>query len=62
MLTRFRSYKQESLLICQNLWVFCKFKAQARRDLGSKGLDKVRIEWGLHCIAHNMRKIAAVLG
>ena len=22
-----------------------------------KGLDKVKLEWGLHCIAHNMRKI-----
>nr|WP_242822966.1 transposase [Syntrophobotulus glycolicus] len=25
-----------------------------------KGLEKVRLEWGLHCIAHNMRKMAAV--
>ncbi|EQB21946.1 Mobile element protein [Dehalobacter sp. UNSWDHB] len=23
-----------------------------------KGLEKVKIEWGLHCIAHNMRKMA----
>lgn len=27
-----------------------------------KGLDKVKLEWGLHCMAHNMRKLAAVLG
>jgi hypothetical protein len=25
-----------------------------------KGLEKVKIEWGLHSIAHNMRKIAAL--
>jgi hypothetical protein len=25
-----------------------------------KGLEKVRLEWGLHCIAHNLRKMAAV--
>ena len=24
-----------------------------------KGLAKVKLEWGLHCIAHNMRKMAA---
>ncbi|MGE4273673.1 MAG: transposase [Desulfitobacterium sp.] len=24
-----------------------------------KGLEKVKLEWGLHCIAHNMRKMAA---
>jgi len=22
-----------------------------------KGLNKVNLEWGLHCIAHNMRKM-----
>ncbi|MCO1601095.1 transposase [Desulfosporosinus nitroreducens] len=27
-----------------------------------KGLEKVKIEWGLHCIAHNMRKMAVVMG
>jgi transposase len=27
-----------------------------------KGLEKVKLEWGLHCIAHNMRKMAATLG
>jgi Transposase and inactivated derivatives len=27
-----------------------------------KGLEKVKIEWGLHCIAHNMRKIAVMMG
>lgn len=27
-----------------------------------KGLDKVAIEWGLHCIAHNMRKMATLMG
>ena len=27
-----------------------------------KGLEKVKLEWGLHCIAHNMRKLAVVLG
>lgn len=27
-----------------------------------KGLDKVRLEWGLHCIAHNMRKMAVITG
>ncbi|HBP65732.1 MAG TPA: IS1182 family transposase [Desulfosporosinus sp.] len=27
-----------------------------------KGLEKVKIEWGLHCIAHNMRKIAVLMG
>jgi len=27
-----------------------------------KGLEKVKMEWGLHCIAHNMRKMAAILG
>lgn len=26
-----------------------------------KGLEKVKLEWGLHCIAHNMRKMAAAL-
>ena len=26
-----------------------------------KGLEKVKLEWGLHCMAHNMRKLAAVL-
>ncbi|MEN6461615.1 MAG: transposase [Syntrophomonas sp.] len=25
-----------------------------------KGLDKVKLEWGLLCIAHNMRKMVAV--
>ena len=24
-----------------------------------KGMEKVKLEWGLHCIAHNMRKLAA---
>lgn len=24
-----------------------------------KGLDKVKLEWGLHCIAHNIRKMVA---
>jgi len=24
------------------------------------GLEKVKLEWGLHCIAHNMRKLAAI--
>jgi hypothetical protein len=27
-----------------------------------KGSEKVKLEWGLHCIAHNMRKLAVVLG
>jgi hypothetical protein len=27
-----------------------------------KGLEKVKIEWGLHCIAHNMRKMALITG
>lgn len=27
-----------------------------------KGLKKVEIEWGLHCIAHNMRKMAVMIG
>lgn len=27
-----------------------------------KGLAKVNIEWGLHCIAHNMRKMALIIG
>lgn len=27
-----------------------------------KGLEKVKIEWGLHCIAHNMRKMAVMMG
>lgn len=27
-----------------------------------KGLEKVKIEWGLHCIAHNMRKMAVLMG
>lgn len=27
-----------------------------------KGLEKVKLEWGLHCIAHNMRKLVAVMG
>lgn len=27
-----------------------------------KGLEKVKIEWGLHCMAHNIRKIAVILG
>ena len=26
-----------------------------------KGLDKVKLEWGLHCIAHNMRKMVTVI-
>ncbi len=26
-----------------------------------KGLNKVDLEWGLHCIAHNMRKIVAAM-
>jgi len=26
-----------------------------------KGLDKVKIEWGLHSIAHNMRKMAVLM-
>lgn len=25
-----------------------------------KGLDEVKLEWGLHCMGHNMRKLAAV--
>ncbi|MCB8818433.1 transposase [Desulfosporosinus shakirovi] len=27
-----------------------------------KGLEKVKIKWGLHCIAHNMRKMAVIMG
>lgn len=27
-----------------------------------KGLEKVKTEWGLHCIAHNMRKMALSMG
>lgn len=27
-----------------------------------KGLDKVSIEWGIHSIVHNMRKMAALMG
>jgi transposase len=27
-----------------------------------KGLEKVKLEWGLHSIAHNMRKMAAMMG
>lgn len=27
-----------------------------------KGLEKVKLEWGLHCIAHNMRKMAIITG
>lgn len=27
-----------------------------------RGLEKVKIEWGLHCIAHNMRKMVVMMG
>jgi hypothetical protein len=27
-----------------------------------RGLEKVKVEWGLYCIAHNMRKLAVSLG
>jgi len=27
-----------------------------------RGLEKVAIEWGLYSVAHNMRKMAAVIG
>ena len=27
-----------------------------------RGLEKVKIEWGLYSIGHNMRKMAAVIG
>lgn len=33
----------------------------AIRRFTLKGLSKVKLEWGLHCIAHNMRKMAASL-
>ena len=29
------------------------------RRFSLKGMSKVKLEWGLHCIAHNMRKMAA---
>ncbi len=32
------------------------------RRFSLKGLKKVSIEWGLHSIAHNMRKMAALMG
>lgn len=31
------------------------------RRFSLKGLEKVNLEWGLHCIAHNMRKMAVLM-
>ena len=30
------------------------------RRFSLRGIEKVNVEWGLHCIAHNMRKMAAL--
>jgi hypothetical protein len=42
--------------------VFGQIKADAgMRRFSLRGKSKVELEWGLHCIGHNFRKLAIAL-
>jgi hypothetical protein len=54
--------KTRSFLLVEVESVFGDIKGNfgVRRVL-LKGLERVKIEWGLHSIRHNMRKMAALM-